>query len=214
MKKPKKAKLLEDGSLASTGHKPKTHSAPLSLNVDKLITVSESIRDRVELERECEKYAFRIRNETRKLAALTDEITKAYSMYAESNEKIDSSPSLHNGLGNMMKLIEVQTATKLRIKRIQTAILETIVEHTDNDELPYAVQDIIREINVNFLDSKLIRAYGDIAKIMKEDLEIAKVSSKEILFSNGDLTSELESLPTIKTDNVTKGDDEYEEDEE
>lgn len=184
-------KLLEDGSKASTGHKPK------KLKPKKIINVDNTVSKQIELDRKVESYAFRIRQEVRKLSALTDEISAAYSAYAESNERIDSSPSLHNGLGNMMKLIEVQTTTKLRIKKMQTAIMQAIATETPDEELPYALQDIMREVNVNFLDSKLVRAYGEIARIMKEDLELAKVQNNEIQFANSALSSELEAMPTV-----------------
>ena len=186
-----KKKFLEDGSLASTGHPSKLKKPK------KIINVEESVARQIETDRKVESYAYRIRQEVRKLSALTDEISAAYSQYAESNERIDSAPTLHNGLGNMMKLIEVQTTTKLRIKKMQTAIMQAIAAETPDTELPYALQDIMREVNVNFLDSKLVRAYGEIARIMKEDLELAKVHGNEIQFSNGELSSELEAMPTV-----------------
>lgn len=185
-------KLLEDGSKASTGHEPKKKLKP-----KKIINVDKTVSKQIELDRKVESYAFRIRQEVHKLSALTDEISAAYAAYAESNERIDSSPSLHNGLGNMMKLIEVQTTTKLRIKKMQTAIMQAIATETPDEELPYALQDIMREVNVNFLDSKLVRAYGEIARIMKEDLELAKVQNNEIQFANSALSSELEAMPTV-----------------
>lgn len=196
-------KLLEDGSKASTGHEPKKKAAklksttPPKLKPKKIINVDKTVSKQIELDRKVESYAFRIRQEVRKLSALTDEISAAYAAYAESNERIDSSPSLHNGLGNMMKLIEVQTTTKLRIKKMQTAIMQAIATETPDEELPYALQDIMREVNVNFLDSKLVRAYGEIARIMKEDLELAKVQNNEIQFANSALSSELEAMPTV-----------------
>ena len=193
-------KLLEDGSKASTGHEPKKKLAKPAkspkLKPKKIINVDNTVSKQIELDRKVESYAFRIRQEVRKLSALTDEISAAYAAYAESNERIDSSPSLHNGLGNMMKLIEVQTTTKLRIK-MQTAIMQAIATETPDEELPYALQDIMREVNVNFLDSKLVRAYGEIARIMKEDLELAKVQNNEIQFANSALSSELEAMPTV-----------------
>jgi len=193
-------KLLEDGSKASTGHEPKKKAAKLKstkLKPKKIINVDKTVSKQIELDRKVESYAYRIRQEVRKLSALTDEISAAYAAYAESNERIDSSPSLHNGLGNMMKLIEVQTTTKLRIKKMQTAIMQAIATETPDEELPYALQDIMREVNVNFLDSKLVRAYGEIARIMKEDLELAKVQNNEIQFANSALSSELEAMPTV-----------------
>lgn len=198
MKRPKKTQFLEDGSPASTGHKPKEKRQ----SQVKIISVDENCARQIELDRQIEAYAFKIRNEAKLLSKLTEEISAAYSQYAESNDRIDSSPSIHNGLGNMMKLIEVQTTTKLRIKKMQTAIMQAIAANTPDDELPYAMQDIMREVNVNFLDSKLVRAYGEIAKIMKEDLELAKISNNEIQFANGDLTSELETMPAIETELV------------
>lgn len=211
MKRPKKTQFLEDGSPASTGHKPSKRQEPI-----KIISVDEKRSKQIELDRQIEAYAFKIRNEAKLLSKLTEEISAAYSQYAESNDRIDSSPSIHNGLGNMMKLIEVQTTTKLRIKKMQTAIMRAIAASTPDDELPYAMQDIMREVNVNFLDSKLVRAYGEIAKIMKEDLELAKISNNEIQFANGDLTSELEAMPAIdvgQTENPNV-EDEYGETEE
>lgn len=190
-KKISEKNILEDGSLASTGHPSKLKKPK------KIINVEESVARQIETDRKVESYAYRIRQEVRKLSALTDEISAAYSQYAESNERIDSAPTLHNGLGNMMKLIEVQTTTKLRIKKMQTAIMQAIAAETPDTELPYALQDIMREVNVNFLDSKLVRAYGEIARIMKEDLELAKVHGNEIQFSNGELSSELEAMPTV-----------------
>ena len=190
-KKISEKNILEDGSLASTGHPSKLKKPK------KIINVEESVARQIETDRKVESYAYRIRQEVRKLSALTDEISAAYSQYAESNERIDSAPTLHNGLGNMMKLIEVQTTTKLRIKKMQTAIMQAIAAETPDAELPYALQDIMREVNVNFLDSKLVRAYGEIARIMKEDLDLAKVHGNEIQFSNGELSSELEAMPTV-----------------
>lgn len=191
--------ILEDGSAASTGHTPKRKST-LKKPANKIINVDESVSKQIALDRKVESYAYRIRQEVKKLSELTEEISSAYAMYAESNERIDSSPSIHNGLGNMMKLIEVQTTTKLRIKKMQTAIMQAIATETDDNELPYAIQDIMREVNVNFLDSKLVRAYGEIARIMKEDLELAKAHDNEIQFANSELTSELENMPNSVLD--------------
>lgn len=197
--------ILEDGSIASTGHKS-TLKKPTNRtdrsnrgnrSTHSIINVDAKLSKQIETDKKVESYAYRIRQEVRKLSALTDEISAAYSQYAESNERIDSAPTLHNGLGNMMKLIEVQTTTKLRIKKMQTAIMQAIASETPDNELPYALQDIMREVNINFLDSKLVRAYGEIARIMKEDLELAKVQGNEIQFKNGQLSSELEAMPTI-----------------
>lgn len=220
MKRPKKTQFLEDGSPASTGHKPskRADGSPAQKRQEpiKIISVDENRSKQIELDRQIEAYAFKIRNEAKLLSKLTEEISAAYSQYAESNDRIDSSPSIHNGLGNMMKLIEVQTTTKLRIKKMQTAIMQAIAASTPDDELPYAMQDIMREVNVNFLDSKLVRAYGEIAKIMKEDLELAKISNNEIQFTNGDLTSELEAMPAIDVEQTENSnvEDEYGETEE
>lgn len=210
---------LEDGSKASTGHKSTLKDGNKSTlkggnkstlkdgnkstlkTPKKIINVDKSVSKQIEIDRKVESYAYRIRQEVKKLSLLTDEISAAYSQYAESNERIDSSPSIHNGLGNMMKLIEVQTTTKLRIKKMQTAIMQAIAAETPDDELPYAIQDIMREVNINFLDSKLVRAYGEIARIMKEDLELAKVHGNEIQFKNCQLSSELESMPSVEFDN-------------
>lgn len=191
-KKVNEKTILEDGSRASTGHKS-TLKKPQS----KIINVDSKLSRQIEMDKKVESYAYRIRQEVRKLSNLTDEISSAYSQYAESNERIDSAPTLHNGLGNMMKLIEVQTTTKLRIKKMQTAIMQAIAAETPDNELPYALQDIMREVNINFLDSKLVRAYGEIARIMKEDLELAKIQGNEIQFKNSQLSSELEAMSTI-----------------
>lgn len=196
-KKFSESTILEDGSRASTGHKPAKPKKPV---VAVSLAPSKEVSRQIKLDRKVESYAYKIRQEVRKLSTLTDEISTAYAAYAESNERIDSSPSIHNGLGNMMKLIEVQTTTKLRIKKMQTAIMQAIAQDTPDDELPYAMQDIMREVNVNFLDSKLVRAYGEIAKVMKEDLELAKTQGNEIKFVNNRLGSELEDMPTIEVD--------------
>jgi hypothetical protein len=201
-KKFSESTILEDGSRASTGHKPKAKTVlePEKPKATISIAPSKEVSRQIKLDRKVESYAYKIRQEVRKLSALTDEISTAYAAYAESNERIDSSPSIHNGLGNMMKLIEVQTTTKLRIKKMQTAIMQAIAQDTPDEELPYAMQDIMREVNVNFLDSKLVRAYGEIAKVMKEDLELAKTQGNEIKFVNNRLGSELEDMPTIEVD--------------
>lgn len=199
-KKFSESTILEDGSRASTGHKAKPASKPAKPEPTISIAPSKEVSRQIKLDRKVESYAYKIRQEVRKLSTLTDEISTAYAAYAESNERIDSSPSIHNGLGNMMKLIEVQTTTKLRIKKMQTAIMQAIAQDTPDDELPYAMQDIMREVNVNFLDSKLVRAYGEIAKVMKEDLELAKTQGNEIKFVNNRLGSELEDMPTIEVD--------------
>lgn len=184
-------KTLEDGSPASTGHKPKAKK-PVKVEVE----VSEETKRRIAIERKIEGYTYQIREEAKKLASLTEEISSAYSQYAESNSRIDDETTLHNGLANMLKLIEVQTTTKLRIKKMQTNVMQIIADTTGDEELPYAIQDIMREVNVNFLDSKLVRAYGEIAKIMKEDSDLAKVKDNEIRFVNNALTSELEEMET------------------
>lgn len=149
-------------------------------------------------ERKIEGYCTQIRKETECLAKLTKEISAAYSMYAESEERADSEMSLHNGLANMLKLIEVQNAMKLRIKTMQVSILQIINNTTCDSELPFALADILREVNVSFLDSKLVRAYGEIAKVMKEDLDLAKADSKRINFTAGNLSSELEAMESIE----------------
>ena len=199
--------ILEDGSAASTGHATKKSKTK------EIISVSSGLRNQIETDKKIEYYAYKIRQEAKKLSALTEEISSAYSQYAESNERIDSAQTIHNGLGNMMKLIEVQTTTKLRIKKMQTSIMRAVAMNTPDDELPYAIQDIMRDVNVNFLDSKLVRAYGEIARIMKEDLELAKINNKEIKFANGRLTSELEAMPSpdaidIKEENENENENE------
>ena len=191
--------ILEDGSAASTGHATKKSKTK------EIISVSSGLRNQIETDKKIEYYAYKIRQEAKKLSALTEEISSAYSQYAESNERIDSAQTIHNGLGNMMKLIEVQTTTKLRIKKMQTSIMQAVAMNTPDDELPYAIQDIMRDVNVNFLDSKLVRAYGEIARIMKEDLELAKINNKEIKFANGRLTSELEAMPSPDAIDITEG---------
>ena len=195
-KKVNEKTILEDGIRASTGHKS-TLKKPQILTKSKIINVDSKLSRQIEMDKKVESYAYRIRQEVRKLSSLTDEISSAYSQYAESNERRDSAPTLHNGLGNMMKLIEVQTTTKLRIKKRQTAIMQAIAAETPDEELPYALQDIMREVNINFLDSKLVRAYGEIDRIMKEDLELAKIQGNEIQFKNSQLSSELEAMSTI-----------------
>lgn len=200
-KKRSQQNVLDDGSPASTGHKPKKKlTKPAPPVTEPIIQVPDRLTTQIETDRKVEAYSYQIRNEIRKLSALTEEISKAYSLYAESNERIDSSQTVHNGLANMMKLIEVQTTTKLRIKKMQTAIMQAIAATTNDDELPYAVQDIMREVNINFLDSKLVRAYGELARIMKEDLELAKHANNEIQFTPDGLASELESMPTIEVE--------------
>ena len=199
--------ILEDGTAASTGHATKKSKTK------EIISVSSGLRNQIETDKKIEYYAYKIRQEAKKLSALTEEISSAYSQYAESNERIDSAQTIHNGLGNMMKLIEVQTTTKLRIKKMQTSIMRAVAMNTPDDELPYAIQDIMRDVNVNFLDSKLVRAYGEIARIMKEDLELAKINNKEIKFANGRLTSELEAMPSpdaidIKEENENENENE------
>lgn len=198
-KKISETTVLEDGSRASTGHKPVSKGLRKRKAAEsaRIINVDDKLAKQIEMDRKVESFAYRIRQEVRKLSTLTDEISAAYAAYAESNERIDSSPTIHNGLGNMMKLIEVQTTTKLRIKKMQTAIMQAIAAETPDNELPYALQDIMREVNINFLDSKLVRAYGEIARIMKEDLELAKLHGNEIQFSNSQLSSELEAMPTV-----------------
>ena len=191
--------ILEDGSAASTGHATKKSKTK------EIISVSSGLRNQIETDKKIEYYAYKIRQEAKKLSALTEEISSAYSQYAESNERIDSAQTIHNGLGNMMKLIEVQTTTKLRIKKMQTSIMQAVAMNTPDDELPYAIQDIMRDVNVNFLDSKLVRAYGEIARIMKEDLELAKINNKEIKFANGRLTSELEAMPSPDAIDIKAG---------
>ena len=199
--------ILEDGSAASTGHATKKSKTK------EIISVSSGLRNQIETDKKIEYYAYKIRQEAKKLSALTEEISSAYSQYAESNERIDSAQTIHNGLGNMMKLIEVQTTTKLRIKKMQTSIMRAVAMNTPDDELPYAIQDIMRDVNVNFLDSKLVRAYGEIARSRKEDLELAKINNKEIKFANGRLTSELEAMPSpdaidIKEENENENENE------
>ena len=87
---------------------------------------------------------------------------------------------------------------------MQAAIMQAIASETPDDELPYALQDIMREVNVNFLDSKLVRAYGEIARVMKEDLELAKANCNEIQFENGQLSSELEAMPALDVESCNK----------
>ena len=129
--------ILEDGSAASTGHATKKSKTK------EIISVSSGLRNQIETDKKIEYYAYKIRQEAKKLSALTEEISSAYSQYAESNERIDSAQTIHNGLGNMMKLIEVQTTTKLRIKKMQTSIMQAVAMNTPDDELPYAIQDIM-----------------------------------------------------------------------
>ena len=194
------AKVLEDGSQASTGHKKATKSQTGRTGQTgqtgwtEITRVDKETRQKIKLAKEVEARAYAIRKEVAKLSELTSQISEAYSAYAESNTKVDSEIGIHNGLGNMLKLIEIQTTTKLRIKKIQTDIMRCVAENTSDEELPYAIQDVIKDINVNFLDSKLVRAYGEISKVMKEDLDIAKQRDTGISFGSSELSSELEEL--------------------
>lgn len=148
-------------------------------------------------ERKIEGYCRAIREQTEYLAKVTNDISNAYSTYVECDDRIDSEIALHNGLANMLKLIEIQNAVKLRIKLMQINIMRVINSTCPDSDLPDALADIMREVNVSFLDSKLVRAYGEIAKVMKEDLDLSKADSKRINFAAGGLSSELEDMDSI-----------------
>lgn len=166
-------------------------------------------------ERKIEGYCRAIREETEYLAKVTNDISQAYSAYVECDDRIDSEITLHNGLANMLKLIEIQNAVKLRIKLMQINIMRVINCTSPDSDLPDALSDIMREVNVSFLDSKLVRAYGEIAKVMKEDLDLAKADSKRINFAAGGLSSELEdmeSIDVLPTDGVDYVEEEISED--
>lgn len=133
--------------------------------------------------RKVEGLALQIRNEIDRLADLSDQISEAYSTYASSDNRYDTELSIHNGLGNMLKLIEVQNVVKLRIKRMQVMMLKVIADSSTNDDLPYAVADLVKDVNVGFLDSKLVRAYGEISKFMREDIEVSRDMSNRVEFT-------------------------------
>ena len=174
-----KAKRLDDGSVASTGHGP-------------IIRTDKDTMRRVQAVRKVEGYAYKIRKELENIAALTGKISVAYAAYAEADTRVDDATSIHNGLANMLKLIEVQTAAKLRVKVMQSYIMQAIADVTDDDALPFAVQDLLRDLNVSFLDSKLVRAYGELSRVLKEDSDFAEKMAVEIQFAAGELTAEFE----------------------
>lgn len=133
--------------------------------------------------RKVEGLSLQIRNEIDRLAELSDQISDAYSNYASSDNRYDTELSIHNGLGNMLKLIEVQNVVKLRIKRMQVMMLKVISDSSTNEDLPYAVADLVKDVNVGFLDSKLVRAYGEISKFMREDMEVSRDMSNRVEFT-------------------------------
>lgn len=133
--------------------------------------------------RKVEGLSLQIRNEIDRLAELSDQISDAYSDYASSDNRYDTELSIHNGLGNMLKLIEVQNVVKLRIKRMQVMMLKVISDSSTNEDLPYAVADLVKDVNVGFLDSKLVRAYGEISKFMRDDMEVSRDMSNRVEFT-------------------------------
>ena len=133
--------------------------------------------------RKVEGLSLQIRNEIDRLAELSDQISDAYSNYASSDNRYDTELSIHNGLGNMLKLIEVQNVVKLRIKRMQVMMLKVIADSSTSEDLPYAVSDLVKDVNVGFLDSKLVRAYGEISKFMRDDLETSRDMSNRVEFT-------------------------------
>lgn len=163
--------------------------------------------------RKVEGLALQIRNEIDRLAELSDQISEAYSSYASSDNRYDTELSIHNGLGNMLKLIEVQNVVKLRIKRMQVMMLKVIADSSTNDDLPYAVADLVKDVNVGFLDSKLVRAYGEISKFMRDDMEVSRDMSNRVEFTVSkaltvdDLGDELDELDEldVEVDDVGDG---------
>lgn len=190
----RKKHINDDGSVMDES--PKRRKRPVIKRKSEDIIDGE--RDGLmSAERKIEGYCRTIREQTEHLAKITNDISQAYSAYVECDERIDSEIALHNGLANMLKLIEIQNAVKLRIKLMQVNIMRVINSTCPDSDLPDALSDIMREVNVSFLDSKLVRAYGEIAKVMKEDLDLAKADSKRINFAAGGLSSELEDMESI-----------------
>lgn len=161
--------------------------------------------------RKVEGLSLQIRNEIDRLAELSDQISDAYSDYASSDNRYDTELSIHNGLGNMLKLIEVQNVVKLRIKRMQVMMLKVISDSSTNEDLPYAVADLVKDVNVGFLDSKLVRAYGEISKFMRDDMEVSRDMSNRVEFTvSKALTIDDEADDeTDETDVVDDVDDEH-----
>lgn len=161
--------------------------------------------------RKVEGLSLQIRNEIDRLAELSDQISDAYSDYASSDNRYDTELSIHNGLGNMLKLIEVQNVVKLRIKRMQVMMLKVISDSSTNEDLPYAVADLVKDVNVGFLDSKLVRAYGEISKFMRDDMEVSRDMSNRVEFTvSKALTIDDEADDeTDETDVVNDVDDEH-----
>lgn len=162
-----------------------TGSIDLSPNKAKL--------DMLVAQRKAEGLSIQIRNEIDRLEHVSNQISEAYSNYAESDNRIDDPESIHLGLANMLKLIEYQNVVKLKVKRMQMLMMKLLADSASSAELPYIIADIVKDINVGFLDSKLVRAYGEIAKVMKEDSVMAKDLANNMHFdSPKELTMDLE----------------------
>ena len=143
----------------------------------------DSNRNRmISVGRKTDGLAYQIRQEINKLNDIMDQIVTLYSMYVESDDLPDTEIAVHNGLANILKLIEVQNITKLRIKKMQIAMTKMVSEASDDDALPYDIKDMVDSVNVGFLDSKLVRAYGEIAKVLKADIELTKERDTQIQF--------------------------------
>lgn len=136
----------------------------------------------ISVRRKTDGLAYQIRQEINKLNDIMDQIVTLYSMYVESDDLPDTEIAVHNGLANILKLIEVQNITKLRIKKMQIAMTKMVSEASDDDALPYDIKDMVDSVNVGFLDSKLVRAYGEIAKVLKADIELTKERDTQIQF--------------------------------
>ena len=157
----------------------------MSLSLDKLNELS--------VQRKAEGLSIQIRGEIDRLETLSNQISESYSNYAESDNRIDDPEAIHLGLAQMLKLSEYQNVVKLKVKRMQTLMMKLLADSASSEELPYVIADIIKDINVGFLDSKLVRAYGEIAKVMKEDSVIAKDLANNMQFiSPPELTMDLE----------------------
>lgn len=143
----------------------------------------DSNRNRmISVGRKTDGLAYQIRQEINKLNDIMDQIVTLYSMYVESDDLPDTEIAVHNGLANILKLIEVQNITKLRIKKMQITMTKMVSEASDDDALPYDIKDMVDSVNVGFLDSKLVRAYGEIAKVLKADIELTKERDTQIQF--------------------------------
>ena len=168
------------------------------------LSPSKTKLDMMIAERKAEGLSIQIRNEINRLERVSNQISEAYSNYAESDNRIDDPEAIHLGLANMLKLIEYQNVVKLKVKRMQMLMMQILADSASGEELPYVIADIVKDINVGFLDSKLVRAYGEIAKVMKEDSVMAKDLANNIHFdSPKELTMDLE----VGDDDDDNGDD-------